>query len=40
MRKIKSGLSTRDLTVLQTEVSDIEQAASVLPMRHSDLFSN
>ena len=36
--KIRSGLSTRDLTVLQTEVSDIEQAASVLPMRHSDLF--
>ena len=36
--KIRSGLSTRDLTALQTEVSDIEQAASVLPMRHSDLF--
>jgi hypothetical protein len=36
--KIRSGISTRDLTVLQTEVSDIEQAASVLPMRHSDLF--
>ena len=26
------------LTALQTEVSDIEQAAGVLPMRHSDLF--
>jgi TRAP transporter TAXI family solute receptor len=36
--KIRSGLSTRDLTALQTEVSDIEQAASVLPMRYSDLF--
>ena len=36
--RIKAGLTVDQVTALQIDLEDIDRAANVLPMRHSDLF--
>jgi hypothetical protein len=36
--RLKSELSVQQVAALQTDLENIDHAANVLPMRHSDLF--
>ena len=35
---LKKALSADEVAALQTDVENIDRAANILPMRHSDLF--